>query len=580
MSENHEEGLITAIKRFKSLFAQDKPELYQIYIYAVFTGLLSLVLPFGIQTIINLIQTGRTSSSWYFVVILVTGSVILSGVLQVMQLRIVERLQQKIFFRSAVEFTYRIPKLNLSKISHSYPPELVNRFFDVLTVQKGMSKILIDMTTAALQIIFGLVLLSFYNNFFIVFSFILLFLLYWALRNTSFRGFSTAYEESSHKYKMASWLQDIAKSLAWFKVFSKADYHLKRTDEITYNYIQARERHFKIIVRQFIQLIGFKVIITMSLLLIGGLLVIRGQMNIGQFIASEIIILLVISSVEKLIMGLDTVYDVLVGIEKLGGFIDIELDHQAVDEKQEFNHEVEEEELDMRLQDVSYNSHFDNRVEISEINIALERKSRVAVVGGRQSGKSVFFSLIAGINSDYRGKILINGITKKNYKNASIFEKLAYCNSAHGIFSGSIKENILMGRHISDKRLFETCNNVQIIDFINNTENGFDTEILTDGKYLSQNIRLKILLARALVSYPKLLILEDFVDKLYLNGEFELLDYLFDPAKKWAIIAEIQHQELLKYFIDVTVFENSKMKLTTSVENFMEDPTINDYLYA
>ena len=88
-----------------------------------------------------------------------------------MQLRIIETIQQRIFTRAAIELSYRFPKIKMHELRNYYPPELANRFFDTLTIQKGLSKILIDVPTALLQILFALLLLSFYHPFFIVFGF-------------------------------------------------------------------------------------------------------------------------------------------------------------------------------------------------------------------------------------------------------------------------------------------------------------------------------------------------------------------------------------------------------------------------
>ena len=106
---------------------------------------------------------------------------------------------------------------------------------------------------------------------------------------------------------------------------------LEKNDHLVKDYLNAREKHFKVLVLQFIQMIGFKVLVTAGLLLIGGALVLNQEMNIGQFVAAEIIIILVISSVEKLILGLESFYDVLTSLEKLGQVVDKELESQKGD---------------------------------------------------------------------------------------------------------------------------------------------------------------------------------------------------------------------------------------------------------
>ena len=287
MSDN----FLTAWQRFMGLLQLDKKDVLQVFYYAIFAGLVSLSLPLGIQAIINLIQGAQISTSWQrlmVLVILVTSGVAFVGILQVTQMRIIENIQQKIFTRSSFEFAYRFPKIKMSEFRNQYPPELANRFFDTLTIQKGLSKILIDFPAALLQILFGLILLSFYHPFFIIYGVLLLLLIYVVFKFTAQKGLETSLSESKYKYKVAHWIQEIARAIVSFKLSGKTSLALDKNDLLVDEYLNYRESHFKILILQFIQMIGFKVLVTGGLLLIGGILVINQQMNIGQFVAAEI----------------------------------------------------------------------------------------------------------------------------------------------------------------------------------------------------------------------------------------------------------------------------------------------------
>ena len=141
---------MTPLARFYSLLELDRKDILQIFYYAVFAGLISLSLPLGIQAIITFIQSGRVSASWIVLIIVVVLGIALAGILTLMQLRITENLQQKIFVRSSFEFAARLPRINFTKHGQ-YPPEVANRFFDTLSIQKGTSKLLVDFSAALLQ---------------------------------------------------------------------------------------------------------------------------------------------------------------------------------------------------------------------------------------------------------------------------------------------------------------------------------------------------------------------------------------------------------------------------------------------
>jgi ABC-type bacteriocin/lantibiotic exporter with double-glycine peptidase domain len=302
----------------------DKKDVSQIFFYAIFAGIVSLSLPLGIQAIVNFIQSGRVSASWIVLVFLVVIGVALVGILSLMQLRITENLQQKMFVRSSFEFASRLPKIEFKELYDYYPPELANRFFDTLTIQKGTSKLLVDFSAAILQIIFGVVLLSLYHPFFMVFGVLLIVVLYVIFKFSYQKGTQTSLKTSKNKYKTAGWLQEIARNNFSFRNELNYDFALEKNNSIIKDYLYSRENHFNVIKRQFTHLIVFKVLITASLLIIGGYLVLSQEMNIGQFVAAEIIILLVINSVEKIILGLETFYDVLTAVEKIGQVTDME----------------------------------------------------------------------------------------------------------------------------------------------------------------------------------------------------------------------------------------------------------------
>jgi len=317
---------LTPVQRFWKLLSPDKAEIRNVYVYAVFNGLVTLSLPLGIQSIINHIQGGQVNTAWVVLVGVVLLGVLFSGILQVQQMRITENLQQKIFTRAAFEFAYRIPRLKLESLFGQYAPELMNRFFDVVAVQKGLSKILIDFSTALIQVVFSLVLLSLYHPFFIMFSFILIVLVYVIFRFTARQGLESSLKESKMKYAVAHWLEELARTKLTFKLAGETNLPLEKVNGAVDNYLEYREGHFKILIKQFSLMIGFKILVASGLLIIGSILVMEQQMNIGQFVASEVIILLILNSVEKLIQSLESIYDILTSLEKIGYVTDLEME--------------------------------------------------------------------------------------------------------------------------------------------------------------------------------------------------------------------------------------------------------------
>ena len=400
--------VLTAWQRLIGLLKLDKRDVLQTFYYAIFAGLVNLSLPLGIQAIINLIQGAEISTSWIILVILVTAGVAFGGILQLMQIRIIENVQQKIFTRASFEFTYRFPKIKMSELRDYYPPELANRFFDTLNVQKGLAKILVDFPAAVLQIIFGLLLLSFYHPFFIIYGILLLLLIYVVFKFTAQKGMETSLDESKSKYRVAHWIQEVARSLISFKLSGRTSLAVNKNDMLVTEYLEARESHFRVLVLQFIQMIGFKVLVTAGLLLIGGLLVLNQEMNIGQFVAAEIIILLVITSVEKLIRGLETFYDLLTSLEKLGQVVDKDLENQDGERPL-----TDTSDISVELEDVALRVPGNGKKVLDGISLKIPPKSSILIIGSDGSGKTTLLRMIAGIIEPDSGNIYVNNISLK-----------------------------------------------------------------------------------------------------------------------------------------------------------------------
>jgi ABC-type bacteriocin/lantibiotic exporter with double-glycine peptidase domain len=549
---------MTPIERFRRLLKIDKKDITQVYAYAFFNGIVNLSLPLGIQAIINLIQGGEMTTSWVILVAFVIGGIALTGVLQLLQLRIVENIAQKIFSKASFEFAYRIPRIKFSAFYNYYAPELTNRFFDTMTIQKGLPKILIDFSLALFQIFVGLIVLSLYHNFFILFSFILGLLLYVIIAITGPKGMSTSLTESKYKYNIAFWLEEIARTKLSFKLYSSSDLNLDKSNEHVDKYLTARENHFGVLVNQFLYLIGFKVIIAAGLLVTGSILVFNQEMNIGQFVAAEIIIILIIASVEKLIGSLDSIYDVLTALEKIGYVTDMPLDNEgglALSTEDPFS---------VAFKNVSYAYPDNTELTLDKVSFQVPSGKSVYIDGPSGAGKSTILNLIAGVEKPQSGTILFNGQSFQSLCNKRLHENIGFVLSHNDIFQGTILENITMGRANATMELVNRAIKItRLEDFISTLPNGLSTILDPEGKKIPRGIQDKILLARAIATDPLLLILEDPLDRVRTDEKQEIMKDLTSPECNWTIIITSVDANWKKLIRDTITLNEGKIVNST-----------------
>lgn len=520
------------LQRFFNLLKLDKRDVSQILFYAIFSGLVSLSLPLGIQAIINLIQSGRVSVSWIVLVIIVVIGVILVGILSLMQLRITENIQQKIFIRSSFEFAFRLPKIKFDELYNQYPPELANRFFDTLTIQKGTSKLLVDFPAALLQILFGLILLSLYHPFFIFLGIILVFLLYAIFRFSYNDGISTSLKESKYKYKVVGWLQEMARNNFSFLKKDNFDFALEKNNTLVEHYLKSRENHFKVIKRQFIQLIGFKVVITACLLFIGGYLVLNQRMNIGQFVAAEIIIILIISSVEKLIIGLESIYDILTSIEKIGQIVDLKIE-QTTTKEPDFCFT----NISLEAENLSFQFPGSTDYVLEKINLKIEQSEKIYLEGPNGSGKTTLLRILAGFMQPSIGSLFINDDSYRKINLNHYQSQIGTIIQGETPFEGTVLENITFNNPlIPYEDLKWAIESVKLGPFIKSLPDGLDTKIFPEGRQLSSSNAQKIILARSIVNKPKIVFYEDPIEKMDEDAANEIIDFLTDSKNNWTLI--------------------------------------------
>jgi ATP-binding cassette, subfamily B, bacterial len=527
------------IERIRLLVLGHKKEVVSIYLFSILSGVVNLSLPLGVQTIIGLVMGATMVTSIYVLIFFVVLGVFFVGLFQINQMRIIESIQQRLFVSYAFDFAEKLPKLDLKYIDHYFMPEKVTRFFDVVSIQKGFAKLLLDIPIASVQIILGILLLSLYHPLFIVLGFVLLVGLGLVLFYTSKKGIETSIEESNYKYAVAGFFSEIARTLKSFKFNQGSTLHTDKTDHSVSGYLQARTQHFRVLLLQYKTLIVFKVSLTILMLTLGTYLLINQVLNIGEFIAAEIVILMVISAVEKLIVSLDSAYDVMTGLEKLASVT------ECPEERSGKMALEAPTGIEILMQDFSY-SFIPNKPAIQSINLHIKSGEKISILGPSGSGKSLLLRMITGNYPDFEGMLLINKVPIQNYELKSLRQKTGVLLPGQEIFGGTVWENISLGQqNISPTHILTRATELGFEDFISHFPLGFDNILEPIGKKTPQTLIRKILLLRALCGEKSLLLLEDPWTGLPEDIAQKVRHYLLALSPKTTVVVVTNHPDFI-----------------------------------
>lgn len=557
----------TPIERLWELLVLEKGNIGLVYAYATLVGLFSLTLPLGVQAIIGLVSGGLFLQP---IVILIAGVILgtaATGVLQVLQLSAVERTQQRIFARIALEFSLRVPRVSTEQALLGDLPERMNRFFEVVTLQKTLGTLLTDTTTALLQVAFGLLLLTFYHPYFTLFGVSLVAVLVLLIRITGPRGLETSLMESKHKYRAVHWLEEVARTIVTFKSAGRATPALTRMDAHVSGYLRHRQRHFEVLVLQAMAAVGFKTVVTGVLLVLGSVLVIQRQITLGQFVAAELVIVTVLAGIEKLVSSLDDVYDALTAAYKLGGVTDLPLETVGG-----LNLADAPGAVPLRLRDLRYAYPAATRTALAGLTFDVAAGERIAVTGSDGSGASTLLAILAGMLPGYTGTVTVGGITLRDLDPAALRDRVGMHLASNDIFEGTVEDNIALGRPgIGPAEVMRALERVNADDEVQALPLGLRTPLVSGGRGLPSTLRVRLLVARAIVGNPRLVLLDETLASVEPAARHELAAVLTDRTAPWTLVIVTHDPELFAACDRVLVLRDGRQYAIGSWKSLADD---------
>jgi ATP-binding cassette subfamily B protein len=531
----HSQSHATPYQRLRALIALERNDLLVIFAYVTIIGVLSLAVPLAAQSLVNTIAAGVLIQPLIVLTLGVLGALSFAGILRLLKLSLLERMQQRIFARVALQLAEHLPRIEDDILTREYAPQLANRFFDVITLQKTTSKILLDGPSALLKVIVALVLMSFYTPYLLAFAVLLMLCITFIVGVLGIGGLRTSIEESKSKYRVADWLEELARCQRSFKMDAIPTFPIERADDLVLAYIRKRRAHFRVIFRQAFGNYFLQACASAGVLAIGGWLVINRQLTLGQVVAAEIVVVSALQGLEKLIQLLESGYDLLTSLDKIGHVTDFPTERES---GRAVPTNADGARVECRQLRFAYEG---REAVLIGLDLTLEPGEHASLVGASGVGKSTLAALLCGLHEPTQGVVQINGMDVRSASLSSLRRVVALVGDKNEIFEGTLEENILVGRHYITHESLQwaievACLNEELLRL----PNGLRTHVVSEGRNLSRGQVQRLLIARAVVDRPQLLILDEGFTGIDEHDKLSILAELYSPRYPWTIL-DISH---------------------------------------
>ena len=197
---------------------------------------------------------------------------------------------------------------------------------------------------------------------------------------------------------------------------------------------------------------------------------------------------------------------------------------------------------------------------LKNISFSVKKGTTVGIIGGTGSGKSTLVNLVPRFYDASEGTVLVNGVDVREYPFRQLRKKIGVVPQAAALFSGTIRENMRWGKKdATDKEIENALKISQAYEFVSRMPEKTDKMISAGGKNLSGGQRQRLTIARALVSKPEILILDDSASALDFATDAALRKSLREKTKGMTVLMVSQRVGTIRYADKILVLDNGEL---------------------
>jgi len=534
-------GETKPLQRLLSLLRAESSDIWVVVIFALVSGLLTMTTPLAVEALVSTVAFGRLLQPVIILSLMLLAFLVFQAAIKAIQTFVVEIIQRRLFARVAADLSFRLPRTRVEALDEKYAPELVNRFFDIVTVQKVSAQLLLDGINLILNIAVGMAVLAFYHPYLLAFDIVLVFAILFTMVVLGHGAVKTSVKESKIKYAMAAWLEDLARCRTTFRYDGAAEFAMERADKLIYEYLTARKKHFHILMRQIIFMLLLEALASAALLAIGGWLVISDQLSIGQLVAAELIVAVVVGGLAKFGKHIESFYDLMASVDKLGVLFDLPIERTD-------GLLTTGQTSGIVTKNISYSLH-DGREILNNVSLSIRSGQKVAISGASGCGKSLLLDMLFGLRVPDSGLVTVNGIDPRDVRPDMLRKRVTLARDIE-VFEGTIAENVHLER--PDIKFSDVRTALEIVNLLPSIQQhplGLETKLTSAGTPLTTSQLRRLMVARAIVGAPEIVLLDEILDGMSDAGSAQILQQMIDAEFPWTIVL-VTNREKLKSMMD------------------------------
>jgi len=520
------------LARVSVLFKFEQRVFGLIVSYALAIGLFSLIVPLTVQELVNTFAFSIQPIMIVTLAAIMVLTLLCVGAFRALQFYAVEILERRIFARIALALTQLLPRLQVQ----GFLPRYANYFFETVLLQRSLSVLLVDVINVLVGGMVGMTILVMYHPYFLIFNTLLMAGFALIVTVLSHGALKPTIEMSHAKYDTLHWLQEISFNLPHFKATVSEPLLLKKTDELVGYYVAARRTRFQILIRQYLSSVGWQALVHSSLIGTAGWLLSTGQLTLGQLVAAEVIVGSLLINFDSVVKRMGYVFYFLNALTELDFLFSLPRDTSATTVSVTLP-DPRIHGLRLMCKDLSF-SFPGSSPEFAHFNLDVSPGEKIAIFSNTSMGKTSLARVLAGLYLPTSGVIRYNGIDVRDLDMPSLnaYRGLVL-DSQLSLFEGTLEENITLDRpSLTYEDITWALRFVELEEEVEAFPLGLKTPVRPQGKALTVTQIQKILVARAIVTRPQLLIFDGTLHSLHPNTREAILRRLCSKEEPWSVL--------------------------------------------